>query len=63
MKQNLKFLTAIRERGMHKVDFAKAVRDQFTFVPRVINGGINLDEDRKSKYARALGKTVQELFD
>lgn len=63
MEQNLKLLTAIRERGMRQVDFAKAVGDHFTFVSRVINGWINLDEGRKVKYATTLGKSVQELFD
>ncbi|NQV01843.1 MAG: helix-turn-helix transcriptional regulator [Bacteroidia bacterium] len=63
MEQNLKLLTAIRERGMRQVDFAKAVGDHFTFVSRVINGWINLDEGRKAKYAMTLGKPVQELFE
>jgi hypothetical protein len=63
MRQNLKLLTAIRERGMRQVDFAKAVGDHFTFVSRVVNGWVNLDDQRKSKYADVLGKNVQELFD
>lgn len=63
MKQNLKLLIAIREGGMRQVDFAKAVGDHFTFVSRVINGWINLDDKRKAKYAKALGKPVEELFD
>jgi hypothetical protein len=63
MKQNLKLLTAIRERGMRQVDFAKAVGEHFTFVSRVVNGWVNLDDRRKSKYAEALGKDVEDLFD
>ncbi len=62
MEQNLKLLTAIRERGMRQVDFAKAVGDHFTFVSRVINGWVNLDERRKARYSKTLGKSVQELF-
>lgn len=62
MEQNLKLLIAIRERGMRQIDFARAVGDHFTFVSRVINGWTNLDDRRKGKYARALGKSVQELF-
>jgi len=62
MEQNLKLLTAIRERGMRQVDFAKAVGDHFTFVSRVVNGWINLDPARQEKYARVLGKPVEELF-
>jgi hypothetical protein len=63
MEQNLKLLTAIRERGMRQVDFAKVVGDHFTFVSRVVNGWINLDDRRKSKYAKTLGKDVEEIFD
>lgn len=63
MTQNLKLLMAIRERGMRQVDFAKAVGDHHTFVSRVVNGWINLDEKRKVKYAKALGKPIVELFD
>ena len=63
MKQNLKLLTAIRERGMRQVDFAKDVGEHETFVGRVINGWTNLDDKLKHKYARALGKRAQELFE
>ena len=63
MEQNLKLLTAIRERGMRQVDFAKAVGDHFTFVSRVVNGWVNLDDRRKSKYAKTLGKNIGEIFD
>ena len=63
MEQNLKLLIAIRERGMRQVDFARAVGDHFTFVSRVINGWINLDAQRKAKYAKTLGKSVWEIFE
>lgn len=63
MKQNLRLLTAIRERGMRQVDFARIVGDHFTFVSRVINGWINLDDRRKARYAKTLGKSIQELFE
>jgi len=63
MEQNLKLLTAIRERGMRQMDFAKAVGDHFTFVSRVVNGWINLDDRRKAKYAKTLGKSVEEIFE
>ena len=62
MEQNLRLLIAIRERGMRQVDFAKEVGDHFTFVSRVINGWANLDDARKTKYAKALGKNVDEIF-
>ena len=63
IKTNVKLLAAIRERGFRQVDFAKVVGDHHTFVSRVINGWINLDEPRKAKYARALGKETSELYD
>jgi hypothetical protein len=63
MEQNLKLLTAIREQGMRQVDFAKAVGDHETFVSRVVNGWVNLDDRRKAKYSKVLGKSVQEIFD
>ncbi len=62
MKQHLKLLMAIRESEMRQVDFARVVGDHFTFVSRVVNGWINLDDRRKAKYAKALGKSVGELF-
>jgi len=63
MKANIKLLAAIREKGMRQVDFAKAVGDHHTFISRVVNGWINLDEPRKARYARALGKKTSELFE
>ena len=63
MKTNTKLLVAIREKGMRQKDFAKAVGDHPTFISRVVNGWINLDDARKARYARALGKKTTELFD
>ncbi len=63
LKQNIKLLSAIRERGFRQVDFARVVGDHHTFISRVINGWVNLDDARKAKYARALGKESKELFD
>jgi DNA-binding XRE family transcriptional regulator len=62
MKTNTKLLTAIREKGMRQKDFAKAIGDHPTFISRVINGWINLDEIRKLKYAKLLGCSVDDLF-
>ena len=62
MKENLKLLIAIRQKGMRQKDFAEAVGDHHTFISRVINGWINLDEIRKTKYARILGCKVEDLF-
>jgi len=63
MKPNIALLAAIREQGMRQVDFAKAVGDHFTFVSRVVNGWVNLDDQRKANYAKMLGKSVKDLFD
>ena len=63
MKANIKLLSAIRERGFRQVDFAKVVGDHHTFISRVVNGWINLDDVRKAKYARVLGKEPAELFE
>jgi ribosome-binding protein aMBF1 (putative translation factor) len=62
MKTNLKLLTAIRKKGMRQKDFAKVVGEHETFISRVVNGWINLDEVRKAKYAKMLGCTVDDLF-
>jgi hypothetical protein len=63
VKPNLKLLIAIRERGMSQKDFASVVNDHPTFVSRVVNGWVNLDDSRKLKYAMALGKKVENIFD
>ncbi len=62
MEPNLKLLMAIREKGMRQVDFAKEVGDHFTTISRVVNGREILDDRKKAKYAKALGKSVPELF-
>jgi hypothetical protein len=63
MEQNLKLLSGIRKKGLRQVDFARLVGDHHTFISRVVNGWINLDEGRKQKYADALGMKVSELFE
>ena len=62
MKPNINLLAAIRQKGMRQKDFAKKVGDHHTFVSRVINGWINIDEVRKAKYAQVLGCKVEDLF-
>ena len=62
MKPNLKLLIAIRERGMRQKDFAKAVGEHHTFISRVINGWVNLDEARKARFAKALKMKKGKLF-
>lgn len=61
-KPNLNLLVAIREKGLRQRDFCKLVGDDDAIVSRAINGSFNLDESRKIKYAKALGKRPEELF-
>lgn len=63
MKPNLKLLVAIKEKGMTQLAFARQVGDHHTFVRRVVNGWINLDENRKCRYAEILGKQKKEIFE
>jgi len=62
MKANVKLLAAIRERGYRQQDFARLVGDHPSFVSRVINGWMNLDEGRRQKYASVLKCSAEELF-
>jgi len=62
MERNVKLKTAIWEKGLCQKDFARVVGDHHTFVSRVVNGWVNLDEARKIKYAKALGKKTEEVF-
>lgn len=61
-KTNIKLLSAIRNKGMRQKGFAEAVGDHETFISRVINGWINLDEARKIKYSKILGCKVSDIF-
>ena len=63
VKPNLKLLMAIRENGMRQRDFSKKVGDHHTWVSRVVNGWINLDDKRKEKYAKVLNRKVSDIFD
>ena len=63
MRQRLKLLTAIREKGLRQKDFAIAVGEHETTVSMVVTGKLNLDDVRKVKYARTLGKSVTDLFE
>ncbi len=62
MKQNIELLVAIRKKGLRQVDFARVVGDHHTFISRVINGWVNLDDARKERWARELDREPGELF-
>ena len=60
---NFELLKAIKEAGMWQKDFARIVQDHPSIVSEIISGKRNPDEKRKVKYARVLGKKIDELFD
>lgn len=62
MRQRIELLAAIREKGLRQKDFARLVGDHPTFVSRVIRGWWNLDERRKKRYAKVLGKSMEQIF-
>ena len=62
MKQNLKLLLAIRDKGLRQKDFAILVEDDPAIISRIINGSFLVDKMRKIKYAKALGMKPEELF-
>ena len=59
---SFELLKAIRESGLRQRDFARVVGDHESLISRVVNGVWNLDEIRKTRYAKALGKRVEDLF-
>jgi hypothetical protein len=62
VEPNIKLLSAMRENGLRQRGFAKRVGDHESFVSRVVNGWVNLDKDRKKKYAKILKKKVEDIF-
>jgi transcriptional regulator with XRE-family HTH domain len=62
MKANFDLLRAIRERGLRQREFARLVGDHESVVSRIVNGIWVPDEARKIKYATAVGKKVEDLF-
>ncbi|BBO72768.1 hypothetical protein DSCW_01850 [Desulfosarcina widdelii] len=63
MHFNTSLLVAIKEKGWTQKEFSAIAGDHPTFVSRVINGWINLDDARKAKYAKVLDCEVGDLFD
>jgi len=63
MKQNLRLLSAIRNRGMRQKEFAALVGVHYSEISRVINGWVNLSEDQKASYAKALDCKKEDLFE
>jgi transcriptional regulator with XRE-family HTH domain len=63
MKENLKLLNAIRSKGLKQKDFAILVGDKDSMVSGVVRGRLNLDDERKIKYAKVLNCKTEELFE
>lgn len=62
MKQNLKLLVAIRERGLKQCEFAKKVGEDPSIVSRIIRGVWNPNDQQKTRYARTLRKSIRDIF-
>jgi plasmid maintenance system antidote protein VapI len=62
LKQNLNLLIAIREQGLRQKDFAKILNVHPTTISSVINGRLNLPDAEKIRYAKTLGKKVEDIF-
>ena len=60
---NFKLFKAIKEKGLTAREFSRLVGDDESYVSRIINGKWNIDEMRKIKYAKVLGKKVEALFE
>jgi len=60
---NFELLRAIKEKGFTQRDFATLVKDHESIVSRIVNGVWIPDPARKIRYAKVLGKKVEDLFD
>jgi transcriptional regulator with XRE-family HTH domain len=60
---NFALLRAIKESGFTQRDFSTLVGDHESVVSRIVNGIWIPDPVRKLRYAKILGKKVENLFD
>lgn len=61
-RTNFELLQAIREKGLRQRGFAQLVGEHESVISRIINGTWNIDEMRKIKFAKVLGKNPDDLF-
>ncbi len=61
-RKSRKLKSKIIEKFGTQTAFARRVKETETAVSRVVQGHNELPEDRKRKWARALGANVDELF-
>lgn len=59
---NWELLRAVRERGLTQRDFARLVGEHESVVSRVINGIWNPRQEQKIRYAKALRRKPEDLF-
>lgn len=62
MKPREKLWAAIREEGLTQDEFSRIVGDDPAVISRIVTGQLVPSEVRKIKYAKALGKKVEEIF-
>lgn len=55
--------SAIREEGLTQGEFSRIVGDDPAIVSRIVSGQLNPNEVRKIRYAKALNRKVEEVFD
>ena len=63
MKPQIKLLLTLKELGIRQREFARLAGENQGQLSMMINGKMFIDEHRKIKFARLLGKTVEDLFD
>jgi len=63
MKPRARLWSTIREEGLTQAEFSRIVGDDPAIVSRIVTGQLVPNEFRKIRYAKALNKTVEELFD
>lgn len=62
MSTNWALLMAMHDSGLRQRDFARVAGDHESLISRVVNGVWNLDEILQTRYAKALGKRIEDLF-
>jgi transcriptional regulator with XRE-family HTH domain len=55
--------SAIKEEGLNQREFSQIVGDDPAIVSRIVTGQMIPTKARKIKYAKALNRKVEELFD
>lgn len=61
-KYRFNFLRAMKGQNLTQRDFSRVVNENESIISRIVNGTWIPDEARKTRYAKALGKKVKELF-